>query len=81
MLKVPEITNKPNMDPKAHNADHSPVTMDQIKALFDDQARRMDEFEQRITKRLEEMSQIKQQENQSLQQNKHVVIDQDTLEG
>lgn len=71
------------MDPEGIKAPPDPDTMDQIKALFDDQSKRMREFELRITTQLEEMSRMiklgqqqQQQENESLKRAR-----QSTMEG
>lgn len=81
---MPETTNKSIMDAEVDKAPPDTDTMDQIKALFDAQAKRMDaqarrmvEFEHRITTKLEEMSQmIKQGQQVSLKRDK-----QSTMEG
>lgn len=71
------------MDPESNKAPPDPDTMDQIKALFDDQSKRMREFELRITTQLEEMSRmIKQGQQQQQQENESLKrARQSTMEG
>lgn len=72
-----ETTDKPTMDAEVNKTPSEPDIMDQIKALFHDQARRMDEFEQRMTKQLGEVSEMirqgQEKKNEPLKRGCHLV--------